>query len=90
MHISRTVVRNSRNFAHLDVRLREGVTGIVGERNTGGTIPNPSDSLGHGLAQNKKLFAKFINDQDFHKRDREHLLREVYSEIREYTVESAA
>lgn len=37
MYISRIVVRNFRNFAHFDVRLREGVTCVVGENNTGKT-----------------------------------------------------
>lgn len=37
MHISRIVVRNFRNFAHLDVNLQEGVTCIIGENNTGKT-----------------------------------------------------
>ena len=35
------------------------------------------------MEQNEELFAKFMNDQDFQKIVREHLLREVYSEIRE-------
>ncbi len=35
MHISRVVIRNFRNFAHLDVRLQDGVTCVIGENNTG-------------------------------------------------------
>ena len=35
MHISRVVIRNYRNFFHLDVRLQNGVTCIVGENNSG-------------------------------------------------------
>ncbi|MAC53904.1 MAG: ATP-dependent endonuclease [Gimesia sp.] len=35
MYISRIVVRNYRNFAHLDVQLQDGVTCIIGENNTG-------------------------------------------------------
>ncbi len=37
MYISRLVIRNFRNFEHLDVQLRQGVTCIVGENNTGKT-----------------------------------------------------
>ena len=37
MYISRLVVRNFRNFKHLDVKLQPGVTCIIGENNTGKT-----------------------------------------------------
>lgn len=37
MYISRVVVRNFRNFKHLDVKLRDGVTCVIGENNTGKT-----------------------------------------------------
>jgi len=37
MHIRRLVIRNFRNFRHLDVELADGVTCIVGENNTGKT-----------------------------------------------------
>lgn len=37
MHISRIVIRNFRNFSHLDVNLNDGVTCVVGENNTGKT-----------------------------------------------------
>ncbi len=37
MYISRIVIRNFRNFAHLDVNLQGGVTCIIGENNTGKT-----------------------------------------------------
>ena len=37
MFISRVVIRNFRNFKHLDVKLRDGVTCIIGENNTGKT-----------------------------------------------------
>jgi putative ATP-dependent endonuclease of OLD family len=37
MHLSRIVIRNFRNFASLDVRLRDGVTCVIGENNTGKT-----------------------------------------------------
>ncbi|MCK4624769.1 MAG: AAA family ATPase [Phycisphaerae bacterium] len=37
MYVSRLVVRNFRNFRHLDVALQPGVTCIVGENNTGKT-----------------------------------------------------
>jgi type I restriction enzyme, R subunit len=42
------------------------------------------------MEQNEELFAKFMNDQDFQKIVREHLLREVYSEIREESSGDAA
>lgn len=35
------------------------------------------------MEQNEELFAKFMNDQDFQKIVREHLLRQVYEQIRE-------
>ena len=37
MYISRIVIRNFRNFPHLDVSLNPGVTCIIGENNTGKT-----------------------------------------------------
>jgi len=37
MHISRLVVRNFRNLTALDIPLREGVTCVIGENNTGKT-----------------------------------------------------
>src|ERR1043165_7483749 len=37
LYISRIVVRNFRNIKFLDVPLRDGVTSIVGENNTGKT-----------------------------------------------------
>ena len=37
MFISRIVIRNFRNFKHLDVEIKEGVTCVVGENNTGKT-----------------------------------------------------
>ena len=37
MFISRVVIRNYRNFKHLDVKLKNGVTCIIGENNTGKT-----------------------------------------------------
>jgi type I restriction enzyme R subunit len=42
------------------------------------------------MEQNEELFAKFMNDKDFQKIVTEHLLREVYSEIREEDAEDAA
>ncbi len=35
MYISRIVIRNFRNFDHLDVSVQPGVTCVVGENNTG-------------------------------------------------------
>lgn len=37
MYISRLVIRNFRNFSHLDVKLQKGVTCVIGENNTGKT-----------------------------------------------------
>lgn len=37
MYISRIVIRNYRNFSHLDVSLTNGVTCLIGENNTGKT-----------------------------------------------------
>jgi putative ATP-dependent endonuclease of the OLD family len=43
MYVSRLVIRNFRNFRHLDLVLQRGVTCIIGENNTGKT------NLLHGL-----------------------------------------
>jgi len=37
MFISRVVIRNFRNFSHLDVKMLHGVTCLIGENNTGKT-----------------------------------------------------
>lgn len=37
MYISRIVIRNFRNFKHLDVGLKNGITCVIGENNTGKT-----------------------------------------------------
>ncbi|BAB53779.1 ATP-dependent nuclease [Mesorhizobium japonicum] len=37
MHISKITIRNFRSFAHLDVRIAENTTCIIGENNTGKT-----------------------------------------------------
>lgn len=37
MYISRIVIRNFRNFAHMDIHLNDGVTTVIGENNTGKT-----------------------------------------------------
>lgn len=42
------------------------------------------------MEQNEELFAKFMNDSDFHKIVTEHLLHNVYGEIRDEGDESAA
>ena len=46
MHISRIVIRNFRNFAHLDVTLQPGVTCVIGENNTGKNKFLASDKIG--------------------------------------------
>lgn len=35
------------------------------------------------MAQNEELFAKYMNDADFRKIVSEHLLKQVYEQIRE-------
>ena len=42
------------------------------------------------MEQNEELFAKFMNDQQFQKIVKEHLLHKVYAEIREESGEDAA
>ena len=37
MYISRLVVRNFRNFEHIDVELQDGVTCVIGQNNSGKT-----------------------------------------------------
>ena len=37
MHISRVVIKNFRSFAHLDVRIKTGITCVIGENNSGKT-----------------------------------------------------
>jgi len=64
MFLSRIVIRNYRNFAHLDVSLNNGVTCIVGENNTGKT------NLLHAirLAIDTKLSSRYrvLSEQDIH------------------------
>jgi putative ATP-dependent endonuclease of OLD family len=64
MYISRIVIRNFRNFWHLDVPLQSGVTCIIGENNTGKT------NLLHAirLAVDADLSSQFrqLLDQDIH------------------------
>lgn|GEM_PF-2308832 len=42
------------------------------------------------MQRNEKLFARFMNDKDFQRIVTEHLLRQVYAEIRDEESESAA
>lgn len=64
MHISRLVIRNYRNFHHLDVPLQPGVNCLIGENNTGKT------NLLHAirLAVDANLSSQFrqLLDQDLH------------------------
>ena len=64
MFISRIVIRNFRNFSHLDVNLRKGITCVIGENNTGKTnllraIRLAIDS--DFSSQNRKLLEKDIH-----------------------------
>ena len=64
MYISRIVIRNYRNFKHLDVILTNGVTCLIGENNTGKT------NFFHGLrlAIDANLSSQYrkLTDQDVH------------------------
>lgn len=64
MYISRLVIRNFRNFAHLDVRLRKGVTCVIGENNTGKT----NLLLAIRLAVDSNLSSQYrqLQDHDIH------------------------
>lgn len=66
MYISRIVIRNFRNFRHLDVPLQAGVSCLIGENNTGKT------NLLHAirLAVDANLSSQFrqLLDQDIHSR----------------------
>ncbi|MFC1553384.1 ATP-dependent endonuclease [candidate division KSB1 bacterium] len=64
MYISRIIIRNFRNFEHLDVSISSGVTCLVGENNTGKSnlIFGIRLALDAGLSSNYRS----LDEQDFH------------------------
>jgi putative ATP-dependent endonuclease of OLD family len=67
MYISRIVVRNLRNFSHLDVKLEPGVSCVIGENNTGKT------NLLHGI--------RLAIDANLSSRYRQLIEHDIYSGI---------
>ena len=63
MHISRIVVRNFRNFDLVDVRLRDGVTCIVGENNSGKT--NLFRAIRLAIDANLSSYHRNLSPEDF-------------------------
>lgn len=63
MYISRVVVRNFRNFELADVRLREGVTCIVGENNSGKT--NLFHAIRLAIDANLSSYHRNLSPEDF-------------------------
>ena len=63
MYISRIVVRNFRNFELVDVRLRGGVTCIVGENNSGKT--NLFHAIRLALDANLSSYHRNLSPEDF-------------------------
>src|ERR1039458_6813883 len=64
MHISRIIIRNFRNFRHLDVRIGKGVTCVIGENNTGKT--NFLHALRLALDSNLSSQYRQLLEQDIH------------------------
>lgn len=64
MYISRLVIRNFRNFAHLDVSLKPGVTCIVGENNTGKS--NLFFAIRLAVDSNLSWASRRLSDADIH------------------------
>ena len=64
MYISRLVIRNFRNFKHLDVELNAGLTCIVGENNSGKT--NLLYAIRLALDANLPAFRRQLSKEDFH------------------------
>lgn len=64
MHISRVIIRNFRNFEHLDVSVVNGATCLVGENNTG----KSNFIFGMRLALDAGLSSTYraLNKQDFY------------------------
>ncbi len=64
MYISRIVIRNFRNFKHLDVRLQPGATCLIGENNTGKS--NLLFALRLAVDSNLSSTYRSLSDQDIH------------------------
>ena len=63
MYISRIVVRNFRNFEHVDVRLGGGITCIVGENNSGKT--NLLHAIRLAIDANLSSYHRNLSLEDF-------------------------
>ncbi len=64
MYISKLVIRNFRNFEHLDVKLNAGLTCIVGENNSGKT--NFLYAIRLALDANLPAYRRQLSKEDFH------------------------
>jgi len=64
LYISRIIVRNYRNFKHLDVSLQPGVTCVIGENNTGKT--NLLYAIRLAIDANLSSHWRALTEQDFH------------------------
>lgn len=64
MFINRIVIRNYRNFKLLDIPLNDGVSGIIGENNTGKT--NLLRAIRLPLDVNLSSQYRSLTEQDFH------------------------
>lgn len=65
MYISRVVVRNFRNFEHLDLNLEPGITTIIGENNTGKT--NLLQAIRLAVDANLSSYHRTMTQDDFHR-----------------------
>lgn len=63
MHISRIFIQNFRNFRHLDLPIKAGVTCVVGENNAGKS--NLLHALRLVLDWNLPAYARGLNEADF-------------------------
>jgi putative ATP-dependent endonuclease of the OLD family len=64
MYISRILIRNFRNFAHLDVLITPGVTCLVGENNTGKS--NLLHALRLAVDSNLSSTYRLLSEHDIH------------------------
>ncbi len=64
MYISRIIIRNFRNFKHLDVPIRPGVTCLVGENNTGKS--NLLHALRLAVDSNLSSTYRLLSEHDIH------------------------
>lgn len=65
MYISRIVIRNFRNFAHMDIHLNDGVTTVIGENNTGKT--NLLHALRLVADSNLSSYYRHLIEHDIHR-----------------------